>query len=138
MNSLGALPSRIRFGGMFEADLRSGELLKDGKKIRLQRQPFELLTVLLEHPGELITREELQRRIWPEETFVDFDLALNTAVKKIRAALGDPAEKPCFIETLHGRGYRFLGCVEGPHALPESLPPAGITADPTTKKPCAT
>ena len=108
MSSSGHLPPRIRFG-VFEVDVRSGELLKDGEKIPLQGQPFALLSMLLEHPGELVTREELRQRIWPEETFVDFDLALNTAVKKVRAAVGDSAEKPQFIETLPKRGYRFIG-----------------------------
>ena len=114
MNSSDHLPPKLRFDA-FEIDVHSGELLKDGNKIRLQRQPFALLAMLLEHPGELVTRDELRQKIWPEETFVDFDLALNTAVKKIRAALGDSAEKPRFIETLHGRGYRFIGRVELQH-----------------------
>jgi len=87
MNSSDHLPPKLRFDA-FEIDVHSGELLKDGNKIRLQRQPFALLAMLLEHPGELVTRDELRQKIWPEETFVDFDLALNTAVKKIRAALG--------------------------------------------------
>jgi TolB-like protein/DNA-binding winged helix-turn-helix (wHTH) protein len=113
MNSTSPLPTKVRFGG-FEVDIRAGELLKSGTRVRLQKQPFELLTVLLENPGELVTREELQEKIWPRETFVDFDLALNTAVKKVRVALGDSADAPQFIETLHGRGYRFIGRLEPP------------------------
>jgi DNA-binding winged helix-turn-helix (wHTH) protein len=101
-------PTKKRFGE-FEVDVWSGELLQSGKKVQLQKQPFEVLTALLERPGELITREELRERIWLSETFVDFDLALNTAVKKVRLVLGDSVESPKFIETLHGRGYRFIG-----------------------------
>ena len=113
MNSAAPLPAKVRFG-VFEVDVRAGELLKSGTRVRLQKQPFELLTVLLENSGELVTRDELQQKIWPRETFVDFDLALNTAVKKVRAALGDSADSSQFIETLHGRGYRFIGRLEAP------------------------
>jgi TolB-like protein/DNA-binding winged helix-turn-helix (wHTH) protein/Flp pilus assembly protein TadD len=113
MNSAAPLPTKVRFGA-FEVHIRAGELLKSGIRVRLQKQPFELLTVLLENSGELVTREELRQKIWPRETFVDFDLALNTAVKKVRVALGDPADSPQFIETLHGRGYRFIGRLEPP------------------------
>ena len=95
----------------FEVDLRSGELCKHGIRIKLQVQPFHVLRILLEHPGEVVTREELQKRIWPADTFVDFDQGLNNAVKKLREALGDPAEKPRFIETLSKRGYRFIVAV---------------------------
>jgi Tol biopolymer transport system component/DNA-binding winged helix-turn-helix (wHTH) protein len=100
-------PRPIRFG-VFEVDLRSGELRKQGLKIKLQDQPFEVLAMLLEHPGELVTREELQKRLWPKDTFVDFEHSLNTSVKKLREALGDDADNPRFIETLHRRGYRFI------------------------------
>lgn len=95
----------------FEVDLRSGELRKHGIRIKLQVQPFHVLRILLEHPGEVVTREELQKRIWPADTFVDFDQGLNNAVKKVREALGDDAEKPRFIETLSKRGYRFIVAV---------------------------
>jgi TolB-like protein/DNA-binding winged helix-turn-helix (wHTH) protein/tetratricopeptide (TPR) repeat protein len=95
----------------FEVDLRSGELRKHGIRIKLQVQPFHVLRILLEHPGEVVTREELQKRIWPADTFVDFDQGLNNAVKKLREALGDDAEKPRFIETLSKRGYRFIVAV---------------------------
>ncbi|MGH8247142.1 MAG: winged helix-turn-helix domain-containing protein, partial [Gammaproteobacteria bacterium] len=102
---------RIRFGA-FEADLRSGELHKHGIRIRLQNQPFQMLLMLLENPGELVTREELQKKLWPAHTFVDFENGLNTAVKWLRDALSDTADKPRFIETLPRRGYRFIGEIE--------------------------
>jgi TolB-like protein/DNA-binding winged helix-turn-helix (wHTH) protein/tetratricopeptide (TPR) repeat protein len=95
----------------FEVDVRSGELRKHGIRIKLQVQPFHVLRILLEHPGEVVTREELQKRIWPADTFVDFDQGLNNAVKKLREALGDDAEKPRLIETLSKRGYRFIVAV---------------------------
>jgi DNA-binding winged helix-turn-helix (wHTH) protein/Tol biopolymer transport system component len=97
----------IRFGA-FEADLPSGEIRKSGSRIKLQDQPFKILQILLEHPGDLVTREELQSRIWPEDSFGDFDHAVNVAVGKLRAALGDSAENPSFIETVPRRGYRFV------------------------------
>ena len=100
----------ICFGG-FEVDLRNGEVRKYGFKIRLQDQPFHVLQILLEHPGELVTREELQRQIWPVGTFVDFEKGLNNAIKRLRDALGDSAEQPRFIETHSRRGYRFVGSV---------------------------
>ena len=95
---------------MFEADLRTGELTKHGKRLSLQEQPFRLLALLLEKPGELVTREELRGRLWPQ-TIVDFDHGLNKAISKIREALGDSAENPRFIETVTSRGYRFLADV---------------------------
>jgi Tol biopolymer transport system component/DNA-binding winged helix-turn-helix (wHTH) protein len=104
----------VRFG-VFEVDLRAEELRKNGTKIRLRGQPFQVLTMLLERPGEVATREELQRRLWPEGTFVDFDHSLNTAINKIREVLGDSAENPRFVETLARRGYRFIAAVEAPN-----------------------
>lgn len=98
---------RVRFG-FFEADLRSGELRKQGVRIKLHHQPFQVLTMLLEHPGEVVTREELKSKLWPLDTFVDFDVGLNSAVKKLRDALGDSAETPRYVETLPRRGYRFI------------------------------
>ena len=95
----------VRFGA-FEADLRSGEVRKGGLKIRLQDQPFQVLAMLLERPGHLVTREELQKRLWPVDTFVDFDQGLGTAIRKLRDALGDSADNPRFIETLPRRGFR--------------------------------
>jgi DNA-binding winged helix-turn-helix (wHTH) protein len=98
---------------VFEVDLRAQELYKSGKKVKLQIQPFQVLALLLERPGEVVTRDELQKRLWPADTFVDFDHSLNTAVKKLRQALGDDIKKPRFVETLPKRGYRFLGVVKG-------------------------
>src|ERR1035437_4335919 len=105
----------IRFG-TFEVDLRSGELRKNGVNLKLSGQPFQVLAVLLERPGEVITREEFQKRLWPD-TFVDFDHNLNTAINKIREVLGDSAESPRFVETLPRRGYRFIYPVEGRQSL---------------------
>ena len=120
----------IRFGD-FDADLRSGELRKHGTRLKLQVQPFQVLQILLEHAGDVVTREELQKRIWPADTFVDFDHGLNNAVKKLREALGDDAEKPRFIETLSKRGYRFISPVEqlGNGARTPVGPPAPVTVD---------
>jgi TolB-like protein/DNA-binding winged helix-turn-helix (wHTH) protein len=102
-------PRRVRFG-VFEADFHAGELTKRGLRVRLQRQPFQLLAMLLEKPGELVTREELRGRLWAG-TVVDFDHGLNKAINKIREALGDSAENPRFLETVARRGYRFLADV---------------------------
>src|SRR6201992_4297757 len=96
--------------GVFEADLRTGELTKHGRRVRLQEQPFQLLAMLLEKPGVLVTREELHVKLWPETT-VDFDHGVNKAISKIREALGDSAENPRFVETVARRGYRFLADV---------------------------
>jgi len=96
----------------FEVDLRSGELRRDGTKVKLQERPFQILAALLERPGEMLTREEIQRKLWPNDIFVDFEHSINTAVKKLREALGDDAENPRFIETLPRRGYRFIAPVE--------------------------
>ncbi len=100
----------VRFG-RFEADLHTGELHKNGIKIKLQEKPFQILELLLERPGELITREELREKLWPADTFVDFDSSIGTAVAKLRQALGDSAQEPRFVETVSSRGYRFLGPV---------------------------
>jgi TolB-like protein/DNA-binding winged helix-turn-helix (wHTH) protein/Flp pilus assembly protein TadD len=115
----------VRFGA-FEVDLSSGEIQKHGHKIKLQEQPFQVLAALLEHPGKMITREELRSRLWPADTFVNFDTGLNSAIKKLRDALGDSADTPTYIETLPRRGYRFISAVEPPPALPpeEELPEA--------------
>ena len=106
-------PSRgtVRFGA-FELDFRASELRKQGAKVKLQEQPFQILQVLLQRPGEIITREELQQKIWPSDTFVDFDHGLYNAIKRLREALGDSAETPRFVETLSRRGYRFIGKIE--------------------------
>jgi len=105
-------PGILRFG-VFEVDLRAGELRKQGVRIKLQEQPFHVLTLLLQRPGEVITREELRSELWQSETFVDFDNSLNTSINKLREALGDSADNPRFIETLPRRGYRFLASVSG-------------------------
>src|SRR5271156_2936280 len=124
---------RITFD-RFEVDLRSGELLKNGRKLRLQAQPFQLLALLLERPAEVVSREEICRKLWQADTFVDFDHSLGTAVSKIREALGDSPDRPRFVETLPRRGYRFIGKIETPNATPPSesvaaLPDAdGISA----------
>lgn len=109
----------IRFGA-FEVNLRTGELRKSGVRIRLQEQPFQVLASLLERPGEMVTREELRRRIWPGEEFGDFNHAVNLAVAKLRTALGDLPEKPRYVETLPRRGYRFIGEIASP--APPPLP----------------
>jgi Tol biopolymer transport system component/DNA-binding winged helix-turn-helix (wHTH) protein len=113
----------VRFG-IFEADLQTGELYKNGIKVPLQGQPFQVCSLLLEHAGELVTREELRQRVWPEDTFVDFEQALNTAIAKIRLALGDEADNPRFVQTLPRRGYRFIAPVEEPASrAPSPSPP---------------
>src|SRR5688572_9941979 len=116
----------IRFG-LFEFDPQSGELRKQGIKIRLQGQPVEILSMLLARPGQLVTREELEKKLWSADTFVDFERSLNAAMKRLRAALGDSAETPRFIETLARRGYRFIAPVDtrgmAPAAPPEPSPP---------------
>ncbi|MHB8502886.1 MAG: winged helix-turn-helix domain-containing protein [Candidatus Acidiferrales bacterium] len=115
----------VRFDA-FDVDLRAEELYKAGRKIKLQVQPFHVLAMLLERPGEVVTREELQKRLWPADTFVDFDHSLNTAIKKLRQALGDDKKKPRFVETLPKRGYRFIATVKRPAAARE--PEASTTA----------
>ena len=112
-------PAILRFD-VYALDLRAGELYKGGRKIRLQEQPFQILAMLLERPGEVVTREEMRDRLWSGDTFVDFEHSLNTAIKKIRHALNDEAEKPRFIETLRRRGYRFAGTLAESVASPAS------------------
>ncbi|MGA8212283.1 MAG: tetratricopeptide repeat protein [Candidatus Sulfotelmatobacter sp.] len=102
---------RVRFDA-FDVDMRSGEVRKHGIRLKLHRQPFQVLTLLLEHPGDVVTREELRQKLWPVDTFVDFDTGLNSAVKKLRDSLGDSAEEPRYIETLPRRGYRFIAQVQ--------------------------
>jgi DNA-binding winged helix-turn-helix (wHTH) protein len=111
----------LRFG-VFEVDLAAGELRKSGIRIRLQEQPFQVLAFLLERPGDVVTREELRQKLWPADTFVDFDHSLNTAVNKLREALGDSASSPRYVETLARRGYRFLAPIERPAASAPSIP----------------
>jgi len=104
--------SRLLRFGVFEVDLAAGELRKNGARIRLQEQPFQVLAALLQNAGQVVTRDELRERIWPADTFVDFDHSLNTAVNKIRESLGDSASSPRFVETLARRGYRFIAPVD--------------------------
>src|SRR5215470_8964999 len=126
---------RVRFG-VFEVDLRARELRKHGMRIRLQGQPFAVLAMLLESPGTVVTRDELQTRLWSTDTFVNFDHGLNKAINKLREALGDSAENPRFVETVARKGYRFLADVreideapvstvglESQHGLPDSPQP---------------
>jgi cholera toxin transcriptional activator len=107
--------------GVFELDLVAGELRKSGMKLRLQGQPFQVLVLLLERAGDVVTREELQQSLWPSDTFVDFDHSLNTAINKLRDTLGDSASSPRYIETLSRRGYRFIAPVRRNHAAGPGL-----------------
>jgi DNA-binding winged helix-turn-helix (wHTH) protein/TolB-like protein len=127
------LPPLVRFAN-FEVDLRAGELRREGSKVRLQEQPFSLLTVLLESAGEVVTREELRKRLWSEDTFVDFDHRLAVAVSKLRDALRDSAEKPLFVETVGRRGYRFVSQLESADSLPvDSKGGVGETSLPSSR-----
>jgi DNA-binding winged helix-turn-helix (wHTH) protein len=116
--------------GVFELDLSAGELRKSGVKLRLQEQPLQVLALLLERAGEVVTRDELREKLWPSDTFVDFDHSLNTAINKVREALGDSASKPRYVETLARRGYRFIAPVEtgGPHPSNSAKDGAASTA----------
>ncbi len=131
-------PSKTIFSfGVFEADTASGELRKSGVRMRLQEQPFQVLVMLLERPGEVVTREALRQKLWPADTFVDFDHSLNTIINKLREVLGDSAASPRFIETIAKRGYRFLLPVESTsnHRRPgnssQAAEPASPPAPPT-------
>jgi DNA-binding winged helix-turn-helix (wHTH) protein len=97
--------------GTYEVDPHAGELRKSGVRIKVQQQPFKLLEILLEHPGEVVTREDLRSRIWPESSFGDFDQAVNVAIAKLRSALSDSADNPRYVETIPRRGYRFIAQV---------------------------
>ena len=132
--------SRISRFGVFEIDLRTGELRRNGFKVRLQEQPFQILAMLLERPGELVSREDLRNKLWPSDTFVDFEHGLNAAIKRLRDALGESADTPAFIETIPRRGYRFIATpvqvlaprAAEPQAAPETLPSslATLTGEP--------
>ncbi len=124
--------SKIAHFGVFELDLSAGELRKNGRKLRLQEQPFQILALLLERAGDVVTREELRQKLWPADTFVDFDHGLNTAVNKLRELLGDSASSPRFIETLARRGYRFMAPVQmaAQSDTPSKAPPAVQPAAP--------
>src|SRR5260370_1660547 len=108
--------------GVFELDLRAGELRKHGLRIRIQEQPFQVLALLLERPGDVVTREELQKKLWPADTFVDFDHVLNKAISKIREALSDSPESPRFVETFARPGYRLLAEVQAVDTIPDTTP----------------
>lgn len=123
--------ARIARFGVFEADLSLGELRKSGRRVRLQEQPFQILVLLLERPGEIVPREEVRQKLWAADTFVDFDHSLNTAIKKVREALGDSASSPRYVETIARRGYRFLAAVEWDDGISkpapsEALPQAAV------------
>src|SRR5580658_5023798 len=132
---------KMRFGA-FEVDLRSGELYKHGIRLKLQDQPFQVLAILLEHSGDVVTREELREKLWPADTFVDFDAGLNSAIKKLRDVLADSAEEPRYIETLPRRGYRFIAHVENgdlPAPVPiekrlATVPPSEPKPEPSNKR----
>ena len=114
--------SRIVRFGIFEIDLKAGELRRRGLRVKLQQQPLQVLAALLEHPGEVVTRDELRNKLWPADTFVDFDHSLNAAIKRLRDALGESAETPIFVETVARRGYRFIGNIEMPAATSLARP----------------
>jgi DNA-binding winged helix-turn-helix (wHTH) protein len=114
------LPEPVVRFGVFELDRRAGELRKAGVRLSLQPQPLQVLSLLLEHPGVLVTRDELRRQLWPDDTFVDFQHGLNAAVNRLRETLGDSADTPRFIETLPRRGYRFIGSIDGTGAASQS------------------
>ena len=125
-----AAPSANAIGfGPFRLDLKAGELHKDGHRIRLQEQPFQVLKMLLERPGEVVTREAIRQKLWPNDTIVEFDHSINAAIKKLRSALGDSAEEPRYVETVARRGYRLLVLVEREEA--KSFEPAVPPVTPT-------
>src|SRR5690348_1168906 len=136
MEDLRSSRASVRFGA-FELDQDAGELRKQGAKIRLQDQPLQILQILLEQPGKVVTREQLKKRIWPSDTFVDFDHGINNAIKRLREALADTAETPRYIETLLRRGYRFIGkaspavrASSGPVQSIAVLPVENLSRDP--------
>src|ERR1700723_1730029 len=117
-----ASSSRRVYAGLFEIDFGSGEVHKEGRKVQLQEQPFRVLAVLLEHAGEVVTRDQLQAKLWPADTYVGFDEGLNTAIRKLRVAFGHSAENPRFIETVSRRGYRFVAPIrEAALRTPQAL-----------------
>src|SRR5271165_6796663 len=123
-------PRHVYRFGRFELDTRSGELRRNGYRVRMQEQPRRILVLLLEHAGDLVTREELHHALWPADTFVDFDIGLNAAIRKLRLALGDRVKNPQFIETIARRGYRFIAPVAvfevDAEQAPSQLFPAGV------------
>jgi cholera toxin transcriptional activator len=127
--------SRIARFGVFELDLNTGELRKGGVKLRLQGQPVQVLTLLLERAGDVVTREELREKLWASDTFVDFDHSLNTAINKVREALGDSASSPRYVETLARRGYRFIAPVQPPVQAPPANTAAAESGTPAQSLP---
>lgn len=127
-------PARLAFGP-FEVNASSGELFKHGSRVRLPKQPFQILLFLLEQPGELVTREQLLAKIWGDGTFVDFEHSLNAAMNRLRQSLGDSAERPRYIETVPGRGYRFIGALERPPSAVPITPEPVIREEPRNRKP---
>ena len=134
MEERSAVRLALRFGA-FEVDLPAGELRKQGFKIRLQEQPFQVLAALLENAGDVVAREDLRQKLWPGDTFVDFDHSLNNCINKVREALGDSASNPRFIETLARRGYRFIAPVEiiAP-AAPDQPGPKAVEVERTDRR----
>src|SRR5450759_2444860 len=114
--------------GVYEFNLRAHELRKHGVQVRLRGQPFDLLALLLERPGEVVSREEMQARLWPGDTFVDFERSLNSAIRKLRAILGDSPERPLYLETIPRVGYRFIAPVQflAPEAASAAAPPVAV------------
>ena len=135
-----AQPSPLYRFGVYEVDLRRGELRKHGTRVKVQGKPFQVLTVLLERPGEVVAREELRERLWPADTYVQFDDGLNAAVEKLRAALNDSAGRPHYIETIPRRGYRFVAPLTnvaaiGPATAVPTAPPAAVLQEVFTRPP---
>lgn len=134
MAAVGENGARTIHFGTFEADLHAGELRRNGSKVKLQEQPFQVLTLLLERPGSVVSREELQKRLWAADTFVDFDHSLNAAIRRLRDALGDSAENPRFVETVARRGYRFVAPVNGASATLPAQTPVRVSAEPRHRR----
>ena len=120
METREASTQRWRFG-IFEVDAQNSELRRNGTRVKLREQSFRILVLLLERTGDIVTREELRQRLWPSDTWVDFDHSLNTAVMKLRDVLGDSADKPLYIETIPKRGYRFVAPASGRRSAPSAL-----------------
>src|SRR5437899_12784192 len=131
--SLATPPRETLHFSTFDVDVYAGELRKQGVRIKLQEQPFRVLTLLLQRPGEVVTREELRSSTWPADTFVDFDSSLNTSINKLREALGDSADNPRFIETLPRRGYRFIAPVTSIDRKEPTVAASATAAAPTHK-----
>src|SRR5690348_3845932 len=128
----GAASSKTYRFGLFETDVAKGTLTRNGIRVKLQDQPFRVLILLLERPGEVVTREELRQRLWPEGTYVDFDGSLNVILKRLRAAINDDPDNPRFIQTVPKRGYRFIAPVSATHVTPKPQPPLQTVANPAS------